>query len=78
MISAHDFVREIVDRAFAGKIPISARERYADLLKSRSAKFKFRYEEIRDIRVYEFAMNHPRLIVSDGEETFGIEVCQEQ
>lgn len=59
------------------KIPMEARDRWADFVRSQATEFKFRWEWIKDPRFYQWIeKNKDQLDIMDGEEWFGVFILE--
>ena len=65
----HEELEDKFRKAFGGKIPNSARDSWANFLRTKGLSFKFRYEWIKDQRIYKWATDHPEIDIADGAET---------
>ena len=77
----HEELKDKCRKAFGGKIPIDAKERWANFVRSQALEFTFRYDWIRDPRFYDWvrANSGPGkpLDISDGQEWFGVYVHED-
>ena len=74
----HEELKDKCRKAFGAEVPISARERWAIFVREKRTEFTFRYEWIRDPRFYKWvAANAEHLDINDGEEWFGVYVCNQ-
>ena len=69
----HDILAEKCRKAMGGKIPIAARDRWAEFIRTRGTRFVFRYEWIVEPRFYIWIEeNKDTLDIEDGTEWFGV------
>ena len=66
-------------KAMGNRIPMAVRERWGIFIREERTEFKFRYEWIKDSRfyqwVYENSGSGKPLDICDGQEWFGIYIC---
>lgn len=73
----HEKLREKCRKAFGDKIPMAAREKWALFITEERTEFTFRYEWIKDWRLFDWVRsNIGCLDIRDGTEQVGIYVCK--
>jgi hypothetical protein len=74
----HDILREKLFKAMGSRVPIPARDKWADFIRSRGTRIVIRYEWIRDPRFYEWISNNRETLdIEDGTEWFGVFIWSE-
>lgn len=62
----HDELKDKILKAFGGRVPVSAKDRWAEFVKNRETEIFLFYDWVKDRRFYRWVQNHPDLEFGDG------------
>lgn len=71
---SHDELQDKLRKAM-GKIPMAARDRWAEFLRSKGTEFTLRYEWIADNRFYRWVYECEEIDFGEGAETITVWIC---
>ena len=72
----HLELREKLLKAFGGQVPMSARDRWAQFLKSEATEIYVRYDWIKDHRFFKWIYDSPEVDFGEGTEGVTVWVAQ--
>lgn len=73
----HEILAEKFRKAMGNRIPIPARDSWADFIRSKGTRFCARYEWIQDNRFHSWVWsNRDELEIEDGTEAFAVSIYE--
>lgn len=72
----HEQLKQKILKGMGGKVPISARDSWAQFIREKATEFRIRYEWISVIGFFKWIYESPEVDFGDGTETVTVWIVQ--
>jgi hypothetical protein len=72
----HEELQDKLRKAFGGKVPMDARDRWSKFIKGKELSFEIDYNWIKDKRFVRWAEDHPDLDFGEGVTTVIVSILR--